>query len=114
MPAEGDEALGRVRVPPSVAQHPDDPKVLRVKAMAEAADKEAKKLKYDEGRAEETGRRQGQADDLVNKLEAAERGLRLLQEQHSLSQVASQATHRSRAAEIPPGRSDGDRRRRGR
>jgi Mrp family chromosome partitioning ATPase len=69
-----------------VAQNPDDPRVLRVKSQAEAADAEARKLKNEKAFAMERGNRQKKADELVRQIEAAERGLRTMQEQHRLSQ----------------------------
>lgn len=85
----------------SVARDPNDPRVLRVKGLAEAADKEAAKLKYDKAVQMETGRRQGKANDLIKQLETAERGLRSLQEQHRLSQKQLEDV-RKQIAETPP------------
>jgi len=68
-----------------VAQDPNDPRVVRVKSQAEAADKEAAKLKYDRAVQMETGRRQGKANELIKQLELAERGKRSLEEQHRMS-----------------------------
>jgi Mrp family chromosome partitioning ATPase/capsular polysaccharide biosynthesis protein len=85
-----------------VAQNPNDPKILRIKAQAEAADQEAEKLKREKAVQMETGHRQDKADDLIKQIDVAQRNLSSLQEKHRVNQAQLKDVQQQIAQTPPP------------
>ncbi|HET6576157.1 MAG TPA: hypothetical protein VFG68_21320 [Fimbriiglobus sp.] len=98
--AEAKKLWGDYRFFQGAALNPNDPKVLRIKSRAEAADREAKKLKTDKAFAMERGNRLKQADDLVKQLAAAQRTLKLMNEEYALNKEQLERV-RKQIAEVP-------------